>query len=95
MTFTYIAILGAVAGFTTFPGLPIGRVAAPSRALREFLDATAVGILVLLLWEVLSHAAEPVEESLVEAVAGTGSWATIARRGPRAGAGWCPRRTGR
>jgi ZIP family zinc transporter len=82
MTSTQVAILGAVAGFTIFLGLPIGRLTAPSRALREFLNATAVGILVFLLWEVLSHAAEPVEESLVGAVGGEGTWATFALRAP-------------
>lgn len=82
MTSTHIAILGAVAGFTIFLGLPIGRLAAPSRALREVLNATATGILVFLLWEVLSHAAEPVEESLVAAAGGKESWATFAVRAP-------------
>ncbi len=82
MTSTQIAILGAIAGFTIFLGLPIGRLGAPSRALREFLNAAATGILVFLLWEVLSHAAEPVEESLVEAVGGEESWSTFAVRAP-------------
>ena len=82
MTPTQIAILGAIAGFTIFLGLPIGRLAAPSRALREVLNATATGILVFLLWEVLSHAAEPVEDSLVGAVGGEESWGTFALRAP-------------
>ena len=82
MTSTQIAILGAIAGFTIFLGLPIGRLGAPSRALREFLNAAATGILVFLLWEVLSHAAEPVEESLVEAVGGEQSWSSFAVRAP-------------
>jgi ZIP family zinc transporter len=82
MTSTNVAILGAIAGFTIFLGLPIGRLRAPSRALREVLNATATGILVFLLWEVLSHAAEPVEESLVEAVGGTQPWSSFAVRAP-------------
>src|SRR3954468_10774042 len=82
MTPTQIAILGAIAGFTIFLGLPIGRLAAPSRPLREVLNAAATGILVFLLWEGLSHAAEPVEESLVDAVGGKGSWTTFALRAP-------------
>jgi ZIP family zinc transporter len=75
-----IAVLGAIAGFTIFLGLPIGRIKAPARWLREVLNATATGVLLFLLWEVMSHAAEPVEESLVDAVAGTQSWATFALR---------------
>jgi len=74
MTPTQVAILGGIAGFTIFLGLPIGRLTAPSRVLRELLNAIATGILVFLLWEVLSHSAEPVEESLVDAVGGEGSW---------------------
>jgi ZIP family zinc transporter len=77
-----IAILGAVAGFTIFLGLPIGRLRSPSLRLRELLNATATGVLVFLLWEVLSHTAGPVEESLVAAVGGTQSWATFGQRAP-------------
>jgi ZIP family zinc transporter len=87
VTSTQIAILGAIAGFTIFLGLPIGRLATPSRVLREVLNATAIGILVFLLWDVLSHAAAPVEESLVDAVAGKESWATFALRAPIVTAG--------
>jgi ZIP family zinc transporter len=87
VTSTQIAILGAIAGFTIFLGLPIGRLATPSRALREVLNATAIGVLVFLLWDILSHAAEPVEESLVDAVAGKESWATFALRAPIVTAG--------
>lgn len=43
-----IAVLGAVAGFTIFLGLPIGRMRAPSVGLRAFLNATAAGILLFL-----------------------------------------------
>jgi ZIP family zinc transporter len=77
-----IAILGAIAGFTIFLGLPIGRLKQPSLRLREVLNAAAAGILVFLLWEVLSHTAEPVEESLVEAVKGEEGWGTFALRAP-------------
>jgi zinc transporter, ZIP family len=77
-----IAILGAIAGFTIFLGLPIGRLKQPSLRLREVLNAAAAGILVFLLWEVLSHTAEPVEESLVEAVKGEAGWGTFALRAP-------------
>ena len=77
-----IAVLGAIAGFTIFLGLPVGRLKAPARWLRELLNATATGVLLFLLWEVLSHTAEPVEEALVDAAGGTESWATFALRAP-------------
>jgi ZIP family zinc transporter len=82
MTPTHVAILGAIAGYTIFLGLPIGRLAAPSRALREILNATATGVLVFLLWEVLSHAADPVEQALVGAVRGEQPWGAFALRAP-------------
>ena len=39
------------------------------------LTALALGILLFLLWDVLAHAVEPVEEALDGAVDG-GGWAT-------------------
>jgi ZIP family zinc transporter len=66
--------LGAIAGFTIFLGLPIGRMQNVSAATKAFLAATATGILIFLLWDVLSHGVAPVEEALEEAVEGGGSW---------------------
>ena len=82
MSSVQIAVLGAIAGFTIFLGLPIGRLKAPARWLRELLNATAAGVLLFLLWEVLSHTAEPVEEALVDAVGGREGWDTFALRAP-------------
>jgi len=59
-----IALLGAVAGFTIFIGLPIGRVRAPMVRVRALLNALAIGILVFLLWDVLAAAWEPVDGAL-------------------------------
>lgn len=71
-----IAVLGAVAGSTIFLGLPLGRVRNVSIWLRAFLNATATGILLFLLWDVLVHAVEPVEAALTAAAAAehTGTW---------------------
>ncbi|OZE81369.1 hypothetical protein CH298_26750 [Rhodococcoides fascians] len=42
---------------------------------RASLNAVATGVLVFLLWDVLAHAADPVEAALTAAtVDGTGSW---------------------
>jgi ZIP family zinc transporter len=57
-------ILGAVAGFTIFLGLPLGRVRNTHPALRASLSAVATGILVFLLWDVLGHGVEPVQARL-------------------------------
>jgi len=74
-----IALLGAIAGLTIFLGLPFGRVRNPSLGLRVFLNGMAIGILLFLLWDVLSHAVEPVEEALTEvALDQSGTWARFA-----------------
>src|SRR5438105_7786096 len=56
--------LGAVAGFTIFLGLPLGRMQNVSAQTKAFLSSTATGILVFLLWDILSGAVEPVETAL-------------------------------
>src|SRR5947209_4571114 len=80
MSSAQIALLGAIAGFTIFLGLPIGRLRSPAPRLQAFLNATSIGILIFLLWDVLSKALEPVDAALkaVTSTEGTGSWATFA-----------------
>ena len=58
-----ILLLGAIAGVTIFLGLPIGRMELGPNA-RSGLSALATGILVFLLWDVLSNAVEPIDSSL-------------------------------
>ena len=69
-----ILLLGAIAGFTIFLGLPIGRVRDPSMPLRAFLNAVAIGILLFLFWDVMTGAFEPVEPALTEAHDHGASW---------------------
>jgi ZIP family zinc transporter len=64
MSSAQIALLGAIAGFTIYLGLPIGRLRAPMPRLKAGLNAVAIGILVFLVWDVLTHAWEPVDEAL-------------------------------
>jgi zinc transporter, ZIP family len=59
-----IVLLGAIAGLTIFLGLPIGRIRAPMPRLKVFLNALAIGILIFLLWDVLTAAWEPADEAL-------------------------------
>ncbi len=74
-----IALLGAIAGFTIFLGLPFGRLRNPSLGVRVFMNGTAIGILLFLLWDVLVHAVEPVEAALTEAaIDHTGPWSRFA-----------------
>src|SRR6202158_3544343 len=57
--------LGAIAGATIFLGLPVARVRGIPKALQGFLNAFATGILVFLFWDILTHAAGPVENALI------------------------------
>src|SRR5919199_6399693 len=66
--------LGAIAGFTIFLGLPIGRMQSVQASTKAFLAATATGILVFLLWDVLSAAVEPVEGALEDGRTGRFAW---------------------
>jgi len=59
-------ILAAIAGGTIFLGLPIGRLRNLGGPARAGLSAVATGILVFLLWDVLSGAVEPIEGRLEE-----------------------------
>ncbi len=65
-------VLGFIAGVTILLGLPLGRLRAPSERTRVFLNAIAVGILVFLLWDVLTHAFEPIDTALGAWRDGTG-----------------------
>jgi len=57
-------ILGAVAGFTIFVGLPMGRVRHQSKALKTFLNGVSAGILIFLLFDILEHATQPLEDAV-------------------------------
>ena len=63
MSTSEILLLGAIAGGTIFLGLPIGRMQLGPNA-RSGLSALATGILVFLLWDVLSGAVDPIDTSL-------------------------------
>jgi ZIP family zinc transporter len=64
MSETRTLVLGAIAGMTILLGLPLGRLRAPMPGVRQFLNAVAIGILVFLVWDVLSHAYSPVNTAL-------------------------------
>src|SRR5258707_11756683 len=74
MTTGHILLLGAVAGSTIFLGLPVGRLQGLTAAARAGLSALATGILVFLLWDVLTGAVDPVETALKAHHWGRFSW---------------------
>jgi zinc transporter, ZIP family len=78
---TQTILLGAIAGFTIYLGLPLGRVRVASLGTKAFLNAASAGILVFLLVEILAHATEPVEEALKEATEGQAAWGQFAALG--------------
>jgi len=63
MSTPHILLLGAIAGATIFLGMPIGRLRVGPAA-RASLSALATGILLFLLWDVLSGAVDPIEGAL-------------------------------
>ena len=71
MSSSQIALLGAIAGFTIFLGLPIGRLRTPVPRLKAALNGVAIGVLLFLVWDILSQAWEPVEGGLVDKDWGT------------------------
>lgn len=70
-------LLGFIAGATILLGLPLGRMRAPAPGLRVFLNATAIGILVFLMWDVLGHAWGPVDAALGALRDGAGGLAPV------------------
>jgi ZIP family zinc transporter len=60
----HVLILGAIAGGTIFLGLPLARLQSLRASTRAGLSALATGILLFLLWDVLSGAVEPIESAL-------------------------------
>jgi zinc transporter, ZIP family len=63
-------LLGAIAGATIFLGLPVARLHGLPKPVQGFLNAFATGILVFLLWDILSHAGDPVSRAMVAARSG-------------------------
>jgi ZIP family zinc transporter len=56
--------LGAVAGFTIFLGLPVARLRQRTTQLQSLLTALALGVLLFIVWDILSKALEPIGEAL-------------------------------
>jgi ZIP family zinc transporter len=59
-------LLGAFSGLTIFLGLPVARLRRLSRGVQGFFNSVALGILVFLLWDVLTKANDPVSASIAQ-----------------------------
>jgi ZIP family zinc transporter len=73
MDYWQLLLLGAIAGFTIFLGLPLAVLRNLSPKKKGFLNAFAIGILVFLIIDVFSHAWGSAEEAANDVVAGKSS----------------------
>jgi len=70
MNLTQTVLLGALAGFSIYLGLPLGRIERVSERLRSFLTMTSAGILIFLLFDILQNIREPIEGALKDSISG-------------------------
>lgn len=70
MAFLELILLGAIAGFTIFLGLPLAMMEWSARV-KGVLNAAAVGILLFLLVDIMHDAMEASEQGMLDAVRGT------------------------
>jgi zinc transporter ZupT len=66
-------LLGAIAGFTIFLGLPFAAMRRVPRHWIAFMNAVAIGVLFFLLFDILRQAGEPVVEALGKMQQGLGA----------------------
>jgi ZIP family zinc transporter len=76
MTLSTTLLLGFIAGVTILLGLPVGRMHKLAPSTRLLLNAIAVGVLVFLVWDVLSGAWEPIDAALASVHQGHGGLGT-------------------
>lgn len=78
MTFEQTIVLAAIAGATIFIGLPVGRLRNLTIRTQVMLTTAAAGVILFLIWDILSQAVEPVETALEAARTGSGPVADFA-----------------
>ena len=64
MGFGETVLLGAIAGFTIYLGLPVGRIKGMSEKTRAFLSMTSTGILLFLFFDIFLEISESIEAAL-------------------------------
>jgi len=70
-------LLGAIAGGTIVLGMPLGRLRKPVPLVRLALNAVAIGVLLFLVWDVLTHAYAPIDAALAKVHDHTGGLAPV------------------
>jgi len=66
MNFAQTVLLGAIAGFTIYLGLPAGRIKRMSEKTRSFLSMASVGILLFLFFDIFGQLSDPIETALTQ-----------------------------
>ncbi|HWX87834.1 MAG TPA: ZIP family metal transporter [Solirubrobacteraceae bacterium] len=77
MSFAETAALGAIAGFTIYIGLPVGRMERVDDRMRVCLAMFSVGILAFIFMDVTTHAQEIVASALQDFKAHTASFGRV------------------
>lgn len=77
MTLWHTVALGALAGFTVYLGLPVARLRHRSPGLKSLLNALALGVILFLIWDILTKALEPIEAAMKNALT-SGHWGLFA-----------------
>lgn len=70
LAFSELVLLGAIAGFTIFLGLPVARMRGISARAKGMLNAASAGILLFLLVDVMAEAFEATEVHALASLAG-------------------------
>jgi ZIP family zinc transporter len=64
MSLAQTILLGAIAGFTIYLGLPAGRIKGMSEKVRAFLSMSSTGILLFLFFDIFRQLSDPIETVL-------------------------------
>ena len=70
MDYWQLLLLGSIAGFTIFLGLPVAALQHLSIKKKGFLNAFAIGILLFLLVDIMYDAMEVSQEKLLDSLSG-------------------------
>jgi zinc transporter ZupT len=74
LSFWTTILLGCVAGFTIFLGLPVAKIRRVAPQVMSLLNSLAVGVLFFLLFDVVKQASQPIEDALRTAQTGGGDF---------------------
>jgi zinc transporter, ZIP family len=77
MSLWHTVALGALSGFTVYLGLPVARIRQRHVGRQSLLNALALGVILFLIWDILSKALEQIQIALKEGLK-SGHWGVFA-----------------